>query len=72
MSGNTSCVLCRSCANFLGDVHQERRARTRLCAAGIVQGPSAPSCDSFVPILKGTRRGRIVATSDVGKKASGP
>ena len=64
-------MLCRSCANFMGSAHQERRSRARLCAAGVVMGPSAPTCDSFVPGFKGTRQARGIATSDVGRKASG-
>lgn len=45
------CVLCRSCANFVGRAtHPERRrARPRLCAAGVPSIPELFACDSFVP-----------------------
>jgi len=45
----SSCLLCRTCANFLGRQGQERRRQhPRVCAAGLVLGPSAYHCDSYV------------------------
>lgn len=71
MPSTTSCILCRSCANYLGGAHQERRTRARLCAAGVERGPTFYTCESFVALLRGSRRARGVTESDVGKDPRG-
>jgi hypothetical protein len=46
----TTCVLCLSCANFTGRKDGERRRQfPRLCAAGLVLGPTQFHCESYVP-----------------------
>ena len=43
------CVLCGSCANYLGrSPSPERRRSARACAAGLVPMTDEPDCASYV------------------------
>jgi hypothetical protein len=48
MLAQTSCVLCRTCANFVGRPFSERRGHYRVCGAGLVLGPTTYECESYV------------------------
>ena len=48
MDSKAACVLCSTCANFVGRSVQERRHRSRVCAAGIVMQPTMFQCDSYL------------------------